>query len=86
MPWGYSLPVASALLLVGCASDDAPSTETDRHTSPYPSCQAIIDACHPKDIGEGAVHDCHDVASNGPEASCSARKAECIATCNAAGN
>jgi hypothetical protein len=74
------------MLHVGGSSNEASTTSSSssrggRHLSPYPSCQAIIDACHPYDVGEGPIHDCHDLASNGPEAACAPKKDECVATC-----
>lgn len=46
-----------------------------RAHEPFPSCQAIIDACHPADIGEGPAHDCHEVAhDDGAEEKCAAKR------------
>lgn len=73
------------VLVAACSSDDEPkkSASITGHTSPHASCQAIIDACHAKDVGDGPVHDCHDVASasSASEASCGAKKDECVRTC-----
>lgn len=71
-------------LAYGCSDDDHShdTGEEGGHSSPYPSCQAIIDACHPKDIGEGAAHDCHEIAhDNGTEEKCAAAKSQCLVTC-----
>ncbi len=89
------LVVAGALFaFVGCSSTSTPSSTTDasadastqadagEHTSPYPSCQAILSACHELDTGEGPIHECHEVAHDATsEADCAPRKAECLATC-----
>lgn len=59
---------------------------TGGHTSPYPSCQRIIDACHEYDVGAGPVHDCHDLAHDAKgDGDCTSREASCLATCAAAG-
>lgn len=56
------------------------------HTSAFAACQAIIDACHEKDVGTGPVHDCHDLGHEATsDAPCAAKKDECVKTCNAAG-
>lgn len=82
-----SLPVLALVLACGHDHEDGDhSHDTNGHTSPYASCQAIIDACHPKDTGEGAAHDCHDRAHapTASEAACAAEKTTCTATCSAA--
>jgi hypothetical protein len=86
------LGTAFAAVLVavawGCSSDDdhdhsSSSSGGAEHTSPYPSCQAILDACHPLDVGEGPIHDCHELAhETGTEQTCAAKKAECLTTCS----
>lgn len=84
--WGAATAAAFAAVIWGCSSDDdhhSSSSSGGDHTSPYPSCQAIIDACHPVDVGDGPQHDCHEIAhDNGTEASCAAKKAECLVTCS----
>lgn len=84
----------SVLVLVGAAgltltpscksSDDDHDHSTDGgHVSSYPSCQAIIDKCHPLDLGDpGPIHDCHELAHDATDdATCAAKKAECEKTC-----
>lgn len=89
---GVVLVAAAVAAAWGCSSDDdkpassssssSSSSGESEHSSPYPSCQAIIDACHPLDVGDGPIHDCHEVAhDNGTEATCAAKKSECLATC-----
>jgi hypothetical protein len=73
--------VSVTALAWACSEDHEHGGTMTGHTSEFPSCQAIIDACHPLDVGDGPIHDCHDVASAGPEASCAAKKTECLATC-----
>lgn len=76
-------------VLFACGHDDDDDHSHDGpsggHTSKFASCQAIIDACHPKDTGEGAAHDCHDQAHApaATEASCAAKKDACLTTCTA---
>jgi hypothetical protein len=83
--------VAGALVgALACSShDDDHDHSADGgggHTSPYPSCQRIIDACHELDVGAGPVHDCHDLAHDAKsEADCTPKEASCLATCKAAG-
>ena len=80
--------VASALAFasVGCTSSSSTAADAGaqrEHASPYPSCDAIIQACHPLDVEEGPIHDCHDFghAPTSSEAACAAKKAECLAIC-----
>lgn len=62
--------------------DDGDHSHTDAggHTSPFPDCQAIIDKCHPLDVGEEtAIHTCHDLAHDAKDnATCAAKKNECV--------
>ncbi len=52
------------------------------HTSPYPSCNAITQACHKFDVGEGKLHDCHELAHGAKsDAPCAAEKTACLALC-----
>lgn len=81
--------VAAFLGVFACSShtDDHEHTDggTGGHVSPYAACQTIIDACHEYDIGEGPVHDCHDLAHDAKsEADCTPKKDSCLATCKAA--
>jgi hypothetical protein len=76
-------------LVYGCSRDDKSSsssssgeTENGEPTSPFPSCQAILHACHPLDVGEGDIHDCHETAhDNATEAKCAAAKDNCLKIC-----
>jgi hypothetical protein len=72
--WGLAVPVTIVAMLVAC-SDDKKDAGT-------PSCDAIVEACHPLDKGSGPIHECHESAEEGAtEASCAAKKAECLAVC-----
>lgn len=79
----FAAALAAVALLLACHDDDEHGhSNTTTHTSDFPSCQAIIDACHPLDVGEGPIHDCHDVAHDATsDQACAAKKAECLKTC-----
>lgn len=85
-----SAAVAMFALAQGCSSSDdktsssssSSSGENGEPTSPFPSCQEILHACHPLDVGEGPIHDCHETAhDDGTEAKCAAAKDQCLKTC-----
>lgn len=79
------LTVAALSVTSGCKSsdDDHDHPADGGHVSSYPSCQAIIDKCHPLDVGDpGPIHDCHELAHDAKDdATCAAKKAECEKTC-----
>ena len=83
----FALSISTAAGLYACSDSHSHDESGDGgHTSAFASCQAIIDACHEYDVGEGPVHDCHDLAHDSTsEATCAPKKAECIAICAAAG-
>jgi len=84
----FALAVATAAMgmfaWTGCDDHD----DADHgHGSSFPSCEAIINACHEVDRGEpGTIHDCHETAHDlsATEAACAAVKDNCVATCAAA--
>jgi hypothetical protein len=96
------LPILGALALAtavfasaavtGCEGDDDHShdhnnTSGGGHTSPYADCNAITQACHEVDVGDGPIHDCHDKAHAAKsEADCTPIKDNCLAICAAAKN
>lgn len=73
-----------AAMMWNC-SDDHPANEgaaAADHSSPYAACDAIIKACHPYDVGEGPLHDCHNVAHEAKsEAPCLPEKDRCVKLC-----
>lgn len=78
-----------AITLVACGESKPPSTASSASTSSAsstrPTCDAIDEACDPYE-GEGALaKECHDLAESSatPEATCAARKADCLAACPA---
>jgi len=76
--------LGSVVALLACSDDHhhGSSGTSGGHTSPYVSCQQIIDRCHPLDVGEGAIHDCHEVAHEASsEEACAAKKDECFRAC-----
>jgi uncharacterized Zn-binding protein involved in type VI secretion len=95
---GGSLVCALACLGVAACSSDKDAAPIDDHGHDPDhghegevdfcdlpaSCQEIMKACHPKDLGEGdAISDCHAVAhEDGTQASCDARHDECVELCN----
>jgi hypothetical protein len=86
--------VAALVSLYACSSSTTPTTgssgssgtipsdEAGGHTSPYPSCNEITHACHAFDVGEGPIHDCHELghAAKSDEP-CAAQKAHCLSLC-----
>lgn len=63
-----------------------PTDKEGGHTSPYPSCNAITQACHEFDVGEGPVHDCHELGHDSTsDEPCAAKKDACLALCVAEG-
>lgn len=51
--------------------------------SPRPTCDAIDHACDSHEGEGGLAKECHDLGESAatPEATCVARKAECLAAC-----
>lgn len=77
------LTVATFSMASGCSSDDQHGHEhtgDGGHVSAYPSCQAIIDKCHPLDVGDpGPINDCHALAHDAKDdATCAAKKDNCV--------
>ncbi len=79
----FIVAVAPALVASGgCSSTTATSDAGADTGAAFPSCKAIIDACHPVDTGEGPGRDCHDIGHAGKsEEECAPKKAACVATC-----
>ncbi len=75
--------VAAFAAFAGCKSDD---DHDHTHESAFPACDAIIEACHPVDVGQGGmVTDCHTLAHEATsEATCTPKKDACVAACQAA--
>lgn len=83
-----SAAVLSTLAVVACSDDDHDhGSSSGGHDSAFPTCKQIIDACHEVDIGEGAIHDCHDTAHDAKaDSDCTPTLSSCLQTCNAAKN
>jgi len=79
------LALAFIATWLGCSNHSHEGGDAGQggHSSAHPSCDAIIKACHPLDTGAGAIHDCHDLGHDhdATEASCAAKKGECLALC-----
>ncbi len=77
--------IAAITLAFGCSSKTNPTPAADAgegHTSPYPTCQLILDKCHELDVGEGDIHECHETAHDATsDAPCQAAKAKCDTVC-----
>jgi hypothetical protein len=82
-----SIFAVSVLAVAACHDDhDDDGHDLNGHTSPYPSCNAITQACHMYDTGEGPIHDCHDRAHDAKsDADCAPTKDECLRLCAEAG-
>lgn len=66
-------------LALACSTDEGgPAANPE-------ACQAIIDACHPKDDGsDPEINGCHAAAHDDETETCNARLEECVALCDAA--
>jgi hypothetical protein len=80
-----SIVLTAALAgFVACKGDDDDHHDHS-HLSPYPACDAIIEACHPVDKGEGRISECHTTAHEAQsDATCAPIKDECIRVCEGA--
>jgi hypothetical protein len=83
------LILAAGIATLAAACDSHPSDEHGSsgssgagHSSVYPACDAIIKACHAKDVGVGPVNDCHSIAHDAKsDDPCIPKKDECLKTC-----
>lgn len=77
------LALSMTLGLLACSSDKStPAPAPTGHASKYPTCNEIIQACHPFDVGEGPIHDCHDLGHSATsDADCIPKKADCLRIC-----
>ncbi len=76
--------IAAVATVFACSSktNPTPATDAGAHSSPYPTCQLILDKCHELDVGEGDIHDCHETAHDATsDAPCQAAKAKCDTVC-----
>lgn len=76
---------AAAVPACGHDEDDHDHGGTDggAHTSPYPSCNEITQACHKVDTGDNVpIHDCHEAAHAAKsDDDCAPKKANCLKIC-----
>lgn len=81
-----SVVAVATFASTGCEDDhDHDHGNGGGHTSPYPSCNEITQACHSVDRGPGPINDCHSKAHDAKgEGDCAPIKAECLALCAAA--
>ena len=81
------LRLLAACAIAACGDDHHPDhgTSGGAHTSPYPSCNEITQACYAVDIEEGPIHDCHGSAHAATsDEPCMQIKPNCLAICKAA--
>jgi hypothetical protein len=80
--------VGVLLSLAGCSDDKGGKNVPSGPVSfcDFPTeCQQIAQACMPKDIGEGQVHECHLTGMvKGIEADCQKDLQPCLTACNLA--
>ena len=77
---------ALAAVAVACthshSTDEHGGSVAGGHSSVYPACDAIIKACHMKDVGGGPVNDCHSLAHEAAgDQDCIPKKDACLKTC-----
>jgi hypothetical protein len=70
------------IVMTGACSDGESSGHS--HEELAPDCEALMHACHLVDIGEGEVHECHEVAHHNQSADCTSRRDSCVGVCGAA--
>ncbi|MBX3209423.1 MAG: hypothetical protein KF764_30600 [Labilithrix sp.] len=89
MAMAMATAATAALAWTGCDSHEegghGSADGGGGHTSPYPSCNEVVEACHEVDTGEGEIHDCHDTAHGAKaDSDCAGTKARCLEICAAA--
>lgn len=68
--------------VVGCTEAKPDPKDSGYHSSMYPTCDEIIDRCHPFDVGKGPIHDCHDIGHGATsDEICKMKKDECFKIC-----
>ena len=77
---------AATFAWTGCDSHDegghSGTSGSGGHSSPYPACNEITNACHEVDVGEGEIHDCHDKAHAATsDSDCTGIKDRCLQIC-----
>ena len=88
VPFVLALP--AIVFAAACSKDSTSSSTGNMGGAPSwcelgPACRQISMACMPKDLGKGAVHDCHVAGmETGIESKCEEMLNTCITTCNAA--
>lgn len=74
----------SPALLLGLILSALVACGDDTSATAKPSCDAIVEACHPSTTPDGI--DCHEFSEDAAatEDQCAARKDECLAACESA--
>lgn len=79
---------ALAMNVTACSDEDNGAGQSNTgggHMSPFPDCNEIAQTCHEVDVGEGEIHDCHEIGHDAKsEAECTPVKEHCLAICRAA--
>jgi hypothetical protein len=73
-----------SLVGIGCGGDD---DDHGAHDDLVAECDAIVEACHPKDRGPETTpeeHECHELGEANNRANCQTH-ASCISLCEASG-
>ncbi|MFO0681426.1 MAG: hypothetical protein U0234_05215 [Sandaracinus sp.] len=67
-------------VMAGCGT---PSTGNDAggHSVSSPTCEMILERCHPLDMGVAEIHECHELSETNVEADCAAMRDHCFASC-----
>jgi hypothetical protein len=68
-----------ALGLVACSGST--STPDSGHSVSSPTCEMILERCHPLDTGSGEIHECHEMSEANVEADCVAMRDHCFMVC-----
>jgi hypothetical protein len=70
---GSVFTILLAVGVFGCASNNVNEG----------SCERIVEACHPKDTGSGAPHDCHEFAEGADvtDDACAVKEDDCLTAC-----
>jgi hypothetical protein len=75
--------VTPFLALVACGNTTA-ATDAGGHSVSSPTCNEILERCHPLDTGTGEIHECHEMSEENVEADCVAMRDHCFMVCTPA--
>ncbi|MDQ3032437.1 MAG: hypothetical protein M3Y87_08485 [Myxococcota bacterium] len=75
-----ALSIAMVLVLAACGGG---SGDGDAGHGAGGACDEIVEHCHSVGSASAEADACHELGHDGPVASCEARRAECVAICDA---